>query len=216
MIELTHFIIGLATGLLTIVIGTLLYFKHYNAVIFRLDLKKLNESIFAFVKAIEDMKLTNVEKQDIFKKLHDVVEEKTKIVRIEPSDITVFTKEEVKSILKEKLQTVEIKRISDGKYYTVSKEKWKELIKNDFIEHKKYAVNEFDCDDFALCIVARMREHYLINGIFECWGLYKGDQYHAWNVIVTDKKEVFFLEPQTDAFFRPEEDASYVVKEIWM
>ena len=126
-----------------------------------------------------------------------------RIVKIEEKEIKCVSAEEITKKINELYPDVKIKSVSDKHYYTVSESKWKEIIKSDFVNYKKYLSDRFDCDDFSRCLVSRVIENYHLNAIGIAWGWMKEGAYHAWNFIYTAENVILFVEPQNDYIWIP-------------
>jgi predicted transcriptional regulator len=101
---------------------------------------------------------------------------------------------------------------ADEKYYCPPLSDIKYLVRWNKINRKKYTSEIFDCDDFALALKYFFVKHAYSNGkrrFPHCagiiWGFIQGEQ-HAVNIVVNDKKEVLFIEPQQDYIFYPGDD----------
>lgn len=89
----------------------------------------------------------------------------------------------------------------DADYYTASKEDWQQLIDRDPTDTLVWKPDTHDCDDFAWA---------LRNVAVNVFGLtaigfvndYSAD--HVYNCVITDAKEVYFVEPAADDWgFQP-------------
>jgi len=215
MVDAPSFGIGILIGVIVILIAIFAYFKRYRAVIFSVNLEKIRSCATKFLDAVGDLKLTAGERAEVVKMLHEAIEEQTRVVKLEPHQTATFTADEVKMMIYEDLPDVEIRRVSDGRYITITADKWYEIVKNDFLEKKRWLKDIFDCDSFSRAFIARVEEHYHLNGLGEVWGLL-GEEYHSWVMLITTMKEILFYEPQTDRVFKPESDRGYQAKEVWM
>jgi len=96
----------------------------------------------------------------------------------------------------------------DRRYRVTTIDEWYKIIKSDNLnEVKKWKEDVFDCDNFAMAIVARVNEMYELNSIGIAIGTLKDAETmemlgkHAYNVIAADVDgtvKLFILEPQTD------------------
>lgn len=65
---------------------------------------------------------------------------------------------------------------------------------------KEYEEEVWDCDDFARDLYCRAKNHFAEKrGLNAAFGLVWTSE-HAFNFFVDTNREVFFIEPQTDAF----------------
>ena len=106
--------------------------------------------------------------------------------------------------------------LADDQYYLPSYEDASEIIKNSALDRKKWTVNKFDCDDFALVLKAHFAEAAYKDGKrrpAHCFGIAWGmfPKAHALNWMVTDDGRFLFVEPQTDEIFVP----TLKHKDIW-
>jgi hypothetical protein len=89
----------------------------------------------------------------------------------------------------------------DGTYYATDLETFKKIIEWDWTDTRKYLVDTFDCDKFAMYFKARVSIDFGINAIGVILD-YSSE--HAYNlVIVKDSQGVrwYLYEPQTDKLF---------------
>lgn len=97
----------------------------------------------------------------------------------------------------------------DETYYYVNLETWKDLILNrSFVEEVEYRSNVRDCDNIAFIFHSFVSEMFDLNGVATVIGaIYVDDKlagYHAWNAFYTEDG-IYYLEPQTDTIFKPDE-----------
>ena len=98
--------------------------------------------------------------------------------------------------------------LSDGKYRLVPFYQWKEIIKIDWTDKKKYLTDFYDCDNFAFLFAARMAEIFELNSAGVAHGhIYNKDTGkwiagHFWNVIVSNDFKLWFYEPMKDLYER--------------
>jgi hypothetical protein len=93
----------------------------------------------------------------------------------------------------------------DGTYYTTNLETFKKIIEWDFTDTRKYLLDQFDCDKFAIYFKSRMAIDYKINSIGVILDYSSG---HAYNIIIVkDNDQVKWLlyEPQNDKIFTYDE-----------
>jgi len=215
MIEISSFCLGLLTAISSGVVTLYVIFRRYRKITFSLNLDRLKESGYYLLEALEDMKLSEEEKLAILNKLRDAITEETRVVRINADEIKEVEPDEIITAIKSVYPTAQVKAISDSKYYTVSKRKWEEIIRNDFLEQKRYLTERFDCDDFSRCFVARVIENYGLNACGVVWGKMTKGAYHAWNFIYTAEGQLFWFEPQRESLFLPS-GKEYEAQDIFM
>ena len=89
----------------------------------------------------------------------------------------------------------------DNKYYCLTLEEWKQVIKEIGPEVNKYTPERFDCDDFARVWYGKVAERYEINGMFVVVD-YSGE--HCYNALLTHDGKghlaVVLFEPQNGSF----------------
>lgn len=89
--------------------------------------------------------------------------------------------------------------IWDSAYYAYSLEDWQSVIKSVRAGLPAYLVDKFDCEDFAMLVMARVIERYQVNSM----GVAVGNSplgYHGFNVFVAvenGQPKLHVLEPQT-------------------
>jgi len=217
MIEPSSFASGFLAAIVSSVIALYLFFKRYRKITLTINFDKLKETGYYLIEALKDAKLSEEEKLAIMNKLKDAITEETRVVRINADEVKEVSPDEIISAIKALYPEAQIKAISDGEYYMVSETKWKEIIKNDFVERKKYLVEKYNCDDYSRSFVARVIENYGLNACGIVWGWMSKDAYHAWNFIYTSEGRLLWLEPQSNELFVPSaEKYKYEARDIFM
>jgi len=115
---------------------------------------------------------------------------------------------EIEKFLQTKIQAKNV-TLSDGKYWLIPFYQWKEIIKVDWTDKKKYLVDRYDCDNFAFTFASRASEVFDINSA----GVVHGHVYnkdtgkwiggHFWNAIITKEGgsfNLYFYEPINDNY----------------
>ena len=92
----------------------------------------------------------------------------------------------------------------DGRYYVPTLETFKKMVEWDWTDAKKYELDRFDCDKYAVTFKARMAFEFGVNSIGV---VVDYDGGHAYNVVVVWNEEknmydAWLFEPQTDALFK--------------
>jgi len=217
MIEPSSFASGFFTAIGSFVVALYLFFKHYRKITLSINLDKLKETGYYLIEALKDTKLSEGEKLAILNKLRDAITEEIRVVRINADEVKEVKPDEIISAIKALYPHVQIRAVSDGKYYTTTYGKWREIIANDFIERKKYLVTRYDCEDFSRSFVARVIENYQLNSVGVCWGWLSERDYHAWCFVYTSEKCILWHEPQTNSLFVPSgRERNYEPVEIFM
>ena len=90
--------------------------------------------------------------------------------------------------------------ISDRRLDLLRKEDVMTFLWIDKTNGKEYKEEVWDCDDFARDLYCRAKNHFAEKrGLNAAFGLVWTSK-HAFNFFVDTNREVFFIEPQTDAF----------------
>ncbi|MDI6814036.1 MAG: hypothetical protein QMD10_10925 [Desulfitobacteriaceae bacterium] len=117
-----------------------------------------------------------------------------------------LTHEAVKDLLKKAFPDCPL-WLLDGRYWATNYQLVKFILHQvDAIDMRKYEEDAFDCDDFALALMALWRVHYGLNTIFFAAGDTPFGP-HAFNLAVADPVgkgesfQVYFIEPQTDGIW---------------
>ena len=216
MVDITSFGTGAISAIIAIALVIFAYFRKYKTILLSIRLDKLDDAFALFLHAISDLKLTTEEKLAIAIKLHDAIDVEMNVVKIAQEEITTLKPDKIIHAIKIFYPDVSIKAVSDGEYFTIPESKWREIIKNDFVEKKKYLHEKFDCDDYARCFVSHVVEHYRLNSVGIVWGWFTKEGYHAWNFIFTAEEKLLWFEPQNDKLFEPSgEKFNYEAKEIF-
>lgn len=97
----------------------------------------------------------------------------------------------------------------DEKYYCPSYRDIRALLKKNYIDKMKYTEEKYDCDDFAISLKYFFIKDSYANKIRRyphCFGILMGGELkegsHAINIVITNKKKVYFIEPQNDKMFK--------------
>lgn len=101
-------------------------------------------------------------------------------------------------------------KFGDGRYYCPPLTEVKLLVKANYIDKRVWTREKYDCDDFAIGLKYMFTTYAYRNGkrrhpyaIGMLWGRNLVEGHHAINVIITDRKQVLFIEPQNDRVFNP-------------
>ena len=87
----------------------------------------------------------------------------------------------------------------DGRYYTTTLEWWRRIIEWDSTNRKRYVVDRFDCDKYAIHFKANVAWYFGINAVAVVLDY---DAKHAYNLVLpAGAREPLILEPQTDELF---------------
>lgn len=85
----------------------------------------------------------------------------------------------------------------DGKYYTTTKEGFREIIQETQVEDLEYISDKFDCDNFSGYFKNLVALRYEINSVGKVLDFWNR---HSYNLLVMDD-DISFYEPQTDKLF---------------
>jgi len=113
--------------------------------------------------------------------------------------------------------------LADSEYWMPKRKDVEELLKASWVDKKKYIQSTWDCDNYALYLMAEC--HYLVAGLVwselikkedalpwafgECWGYFNVNwneivRKHAINIVLTEDDGILLIEPQTDEIWIPE------------
>jgi hypothetical protein len=121
--------------------------------------------------------------------------------KINPVKLTESELSSVVSDIQRKTKTSNNWFRLDGNYYTVDSNTFKRIIEWDWTDTRKYLVDLFDCDKFAMYFKSRIAIEFKINAIAV---ILDYSSAHAYNlVILKDGNQVkyYLYEPQTDQLF---------------
>ncbi len=89
----------------------------------------------------------------------------------------------------------------DGTYYTTDRDTFKKVVEWDWSDTRKYIVDTFDCDKFAMYFKARIAIDFGINAIGVILDYSAG---HAYNLVIlyeNGRYNYYLYEPQNDNIF---------------
>jgi hypothetical protein len=102
-------------------------------------------------------------------------------------------------------------KIRDREYSTLNLEEFNRWIQADCISERQYYADWHDCDDFADAIRCKISQiaHTLQTTlvVLYCEGYVEGG-YHAFNMLLDDKDNIYIIEPQNDHVV-PEAESTY-------
>ena len=102
---------------------------------------------------------------------------------------------------------------ADDKYYCPSYSDIQILLKKNSNDKTKYTDEKYDCDDFTISLkyffikdsyAKKIRRHPHCLGILMGGELKEGS--HAINIVITNKKKLYFIEPQNGKMFEPRKE----------
>lgn len=125
----------------------------------------------------------------------------------------------IRNKLKDKFKPNTYLYLIDSNYYLPSKEYVKEVLDVDKTDTRKYRAQTYDCDDFAFILNSTFIELTYKDEVRRApfsFGVTMGElpMHHAINIFVDDQKEVYFVEPQSDAIINYNSDNIKVIYSI--
>ena len=90
-----------------------------------------------------------------------------------------------------------LKHLTDYNYFLPNKKQVEEFLKYDLTNYKQYKKESFDCDDFALVLLGKLKNHF--KGFAFGFGM---SDSHAFNVFIDNEKQLWIIEPQNDKIFK--------------
>lgn len=116
----------------------------------------------------------------------------------------------IRSVLQKQCPNARLK-IRDREYSTLNLEEFNRWIQADCISERQYYADWQDCDDFADAIRCKIFQtaHTLQTTlvVLYCEGYVEGG-YHAFNMLLDDKDNIYIIEPQNDHVV-PEAESTY-------
>ena len=105
-------------------------------------------------------------------------------------------------------------KISDIDYRIATKESFEKFLRWSDVSNMKYIANPevFDCDNFAVILYGEVMRYFYSDLAFGIlWG--EGDTIidgrrllHAWNFFIDEDKALWWVEPQNDKLYRPDNE----------
>ncbi len=124
-------------------------------------------------------------------------------------DTNKITKTEIINLFKKyNLKRI---RILDRHYKLINKKEIEKFLKSDNVSFNKYKKEIYDCDDFALVLLGRIKNKF--HGASVGLAISKT---HAFNFFIDENKKVWIIEPQTDKIINPNSKlkTKYQIREI--
>lgn len=99
---------------------------------------------------------------------------------------------------------VPLYHLSDKNYKLVDINHLNEFLKTTKTHKRVYVANNHDCDDFSFELMGEVSswDSHLAFGII--WAVTPEGQAHAFNWCVGEDKEIWFIEPQNNKVFKPD------------
>ncbi|MAH44979.1 hypothetical protein CMI37_04070 [Candidatus Pacearchaeota archaeon] len=102
------------------------------------------------------------------------------------------------------------KRITlDNKYWFCSKDHFQKIVDYNTLNEKKYALDQFDCDNFAFAFKSQVAMNHNLNNVGMVIDNSGG---HAYNVVIFNDMSASLFEPQTDQWITPGQSKMYSFK----
>ena len=98
----------------------------------------------------------------------------------------------------------------DAEYHLVAKKDIKIMFNVNLAKYLKYKAEAFDCDDFARTAGVLVRIAFGNVAVGDAIIKYKNGSRHMLNVVVTEDKEIVYVEPQNNKIV----DKNFTVEEI--
>lgn len=112
-----------------------------------------------------------------------------------PRELGRITINEAYTLLSSNFPTAQI-FLSDS-YYSLTSMQEASIFSNETkVAAQKYISEGHDCDNFSFALLGYWSQGLLSFAFGAAWS-----QNHAFNLIITDKKEVYLIEPQTNKYF---------------
>ena len=94
---------------------------------------------------------------------------------------------------------------SDRSYKLVDIEVLKEFLASNPVSEREFVLESHDCDDFSFILMGDVTrwDPDLTFGVI--WGWTPKDTFHAWNWCIGTDRRIWFVEPQNDKVFSPDE-----------
>ena len=116
----------------------------------------------------------------------------------------------IRRILQKQIPNAHI-RIPDMNLSAPTKAEFEEWLQEDNVSTRTYHPEWFDCEDFARairCKMFKMGQNYKTTlTVAYCEG-YMGKEYHAYNLLIDNKDDIYIIEPQDDSCV-PADESTY-------
>lgn len=101
----------------------------------------------------------------------------------------------------------------DNTFWYIAHEDWGKVFKDVLKNPRKYVIDRYDCENYAMSCSTRVSEKYELN---TC-GVAVGDSpigYHGYNVFLSAGMTLAVLEPQTGLVYLPDENSGYIPRVV--
>jgi len=118
-----------------------------------------------------------------------------------------------------KLPRPEFFSLLDGKYRTTTVDGFREIVRWDSVNIRRYILDFWDCDNYAFRFKSNVESVFLINSVGFVVDLSVPECAHAYNIFVDSEGDVYVYEPQTDAIMTVDEarkDCRYKMEYFWI
>ena len=93
--------------------------------------------------------------------------------------------------------------LADRQYRSIESNQVHNYLMVDLLDKRKWESEIWDCDDFAVQLYARFKYVFRGAAFGICWII---DPPHAVNFFITEKREIWLVEPQNDNIFKKPAD----------
>lgn len=101
--------------------------------------------------------------------------------------------------------------IGDGIYKLINSRDIKLFLDSNPVNKRKYITDFHDCDDYCYELMGDVSTWNPEGSFGMVWGNRTDGVAHAWNCFINENKELWFVEPQTDAIFKPTTEKIWVI-----
>jgi hypothetical protein len=135
-----------------------------------------------------------------FKKIYDYFFEK-KYDITPPANTQDVTWSELYTVLRAEFPQAQIVQ-TDRHYKTTTFDEYDRFIQWNMVDKRQYISDYYDCDDFSLSLMGEITIPEWSALAFGILFTKTPDAAHAVNVFIDNDREVWIVEPQTDAIFK--------------
>lgn len=109
--------------------------------------------------------------------------------------------------------------ILDGRYRTTTIDGFREIVRWDATNMRRYILDFWDCDNYAFRFKSNVESVFMINAVGYVIDLSVPECAHAYNVFIDNTGNVYVYEPQTDVIMMVDEarrDCKYRMEHFWV
>lgn len=115
----------------------------------------------------------------------------------QPKHYGIVTLKEAYDIFSELTSAV---YLSDENFYTTTLEEARKFSEGTKLQYKKWTKEDFDCDNFSFAAMGYWSQGLKSFALGIAWSYD-----HAFNIFISNKKEIYIVEPQTNKYMTIEE-----------